>query len=488
MNISLKTHYRLEAIPIIRSFVSEAASYYGADSNEVFEIGMAAEEVAEHIITTYPPAEAEAPFSITCERKDGFLRFIFSNTGLPVNVDAIPEYDIHNPDTSIDGLQFFLIEKLTDDFRFVNLGKLGWQTVIDKKLKALKEFTLEIHEQSPMPSTAPSGKLSLSIATPEDAYEITKLAYLTYRYTYAKTIFYYPELLKEKLASQQIISFIIKNETGEIIAHSALLRSDNCHSIAEAGAMMTMPEYRRSTAIMRMVNEIHRYLQGPENPGIVFLESNLVTAHIASQRICRSFKFIPLALKISVHERAHFIDIEDIRGDRETLLYSIRPYSTPSKINIFPPSRHTGFIEKMMKTTGLNFSLEKRSAKNQEEKSHFHIMKIENSNYAKINVQNAGKDFINELKKLTYNLSLENIVTIALSIPMSQPLPEKIEEKLNAINFFFSGIIPVTLTEWNAKYTMLIGHKIDFDLIKVVGSQSVALKDYVHKEYTKVIP
>ena len=488
MNISLKTHYRLEAIPIIRSFVSEAASYYGADSNEVFEIGMAAEEAAEHIITTYPPGEAEAPFNITCEKKDGFLRFIFSNTGLPVNVDAIPEYDIHNPDTSIDGLQFFLIEKLTDNFRFVNLGMSGWQTVIDKKLKSLKEFESETLEKNLIPSAAPSGKLSLTLAIPEDAYEITKLAYLTYRYTYAKTIFYYPELLKEKLASQQIISFIIKNESNDIIAHSALLRSDNCHSIAEAGAMMTMPEYRRSTAIMRMVNELHRYLKGSDNPGIVFLESNLVTAHIASQRICRSFKFIPLALKISVHERAHFIDIEDVSGDRETLLYSIRPYSIPEKITIFPPYGHADFIANMMETTGLDFTLEKKSMKNQEEKSHFHILKIENSNYAKINVLNAGKDFINELKKITYNLSLENIVTIALSIPMSHPLPENIEENLNAINFFFSGIIPVTLTEWNAKYTMLIGHKIDFEYVKIIGDQSEALKEYVQNEYKKVIP
>jgi len=222
MNLSLKVHYRLAAIPMIRSFVVESAVYYGADSKEVFELGMAAEEAAEHIITTYPAAEADAPFDIFCEEKDDFLRFVFSNTGLPVNVDAIPEYDVSNPETSIDGLQFFLLEKLTDNFRFVNLGTGGWQTILDKKLKCLKTHGLENSGNTEVESSLPSKKLEFSVAAPEDAYEITKLAYYTYRYSYAKKAFYYPELLQEELAKQHIISLIVSDENGMAVPGSGM--------------------------------------------------------------------------------------------------------------------------------------------------------------------------------------------------------------------------------------------------------------------------
>ncbi|MCP3926282.1 MAG: hypothetical protein GY714_27285, partial [Desulfobacterales bacterium] len=54
MDISLKVHHRIAAIPMIRSFVVESAAYYGADSTEAIELGFAAEDAAEHIIKTYP--------------------------------------------------------------------------------------------------------------------------------------------------------------------------------------------------------------------------------------------------------------------------------------------------------------------------------------------------------------------------------------------------------------------------------------------------
>jgi len=481
MNIALKVHYRLAAIPVIRSFVMETAAYYGADSREVFELGMAAEEAAEHIITTYPAAEANAPFDIFCEEKEDALRFVFSNTGLPVNVDAIPEYDVGNPETSIDGLRFFLLEKLTDDFRFVNLGGGGWQTVIDKKLKCLKTYGADaagdagVGEQLP----TPVGKLELSLAGPEDAYEITKLAYHTYRYSYAKKVFYYPEMLKEDLASRQVVSFILKNEQNEIVGHSAYLRSPYCREIAEAGGLMMKPDYRRSSGVMRLVKMQTSYPY-QDDMGVVLIESNLVTAHTGSQRITKSFKFAPLALKISVHDRGRFIDMEGLStSQRETLLYSVwAPHGLKDTV-LYAPGAHAAMISSLLASPGLPVEVRMTVSGPGAGSGRLTVEKREEDQLAVVMVEKVGVNWQGDLKKMVRRLGVEGYLTIQLAFPAFNPLPAGLDDDLKSLGFFFSGILARTPENWLLLYTCLNNQEFDFSEIKLCEDIALTLRDYV---------
>jgi len=489
MKLSLRVYYTIHSIPIIHAFVCSVAEYFGANQKEIFELGLVAEEASEHIIKAYPSEDIDSPFDIYCEKENDNLRFTFSNTGFPVDEDNIPQYDISHPEQSVDGLQFFLIEKLTDSFKFVNLGSAGWQTVIEKKLQFAKEIMHKNSDEGNEVKGAPQGKLTLGMATPEDAYQITKLSYHTYRYSYAKKTFYYPELLREKLASQQIISLIIKNEKKEIVAHLAFLRSDECQNIAEAGAIMTMPEYRMSSAVMRLTKEASRFLRSDRNPGIEIADSNLVTAHTGSQRICRAFKFIPTAFKISVHERAQFIDIKDVSMDRETLVYSILPVKTPEKFVVYLPQVHREIISEIFDTAGFKYELANTDEKiSLREKSKFMIQRNEETNFATIVVLEIGEDLLIELKKISYQLSLENMLTVALKIPIWEQLTKDINHKLSEINFFFSGVLPSTTTKWQILYTCLKNHQINFKNIKVTHKLAEKLRDYIEECYHKVIP
>jgi hypothetical protein len=252
---------------------------------------------------------------------------------------------------------------------------------------------------------------------------------------------------------------------------------------------MAMPEYRRSTAVLRLVKSTNAFLQESKNPGIHLLESNLVTAHTASQRICRSFKFTPLAFKISVHERAKFVDIEDVASERETLVYSILPYRDIAPFDLYCPDEHREIIHKLLTKTGLPFNAkENDSSYNYPEKTQYMLQRVDDSKFARIVVLKAGLDLFAEIKKLSYQLSIEDIITVALSIPLSAPFPAGLDDQLNSINFFFSGTVPLTTDKWHALYTCLHQHQIHFDQIKVADEQAVELKDYVQNCYEKVIP
>ena len=491
MRLSLRVHYTIQSIPIIDAFVQSSAKYFGADKDEIYKLALVAEEASVHIIANNPSDDPESPFDIYCEKEDDVLRMIFSNTGLPVDIDGIPDYDSKSPECNIDGLEFFLMEKFADNYKFVNLGSGGWQTVIEKKLKFTKEIISNKTNDTPDSAVGNimDEELSFSVANSEDTYQITKLAYYTYRYSYAKKTFYYPELLSEELASQQIISFVVKNSNAKVIAHSASLRSENSKKIAEIGAAMVQPEYRRTLAILHLIKDVNEYLKSDSNPGIDLVESNLVTAHIGSQRLCKSLNFTPTALKVSVHERAEFINIKDISSERESLLYSVLIFKKPEHFVIHCPPEHHELISVLLDSGGFEYDLHSSSDNHIEiDKSKFLVHVIEETGFANITVLKFGKDFYSELKKTMYRLSLKGIMTVSLGISLDAPMPANIDSDLISMDFFFSGVVPVTLNRWQCHYTHLNNHQIDFDKIKVYQKLAKRLKEYVKNCYLKVIP
>lgn len=491
MELSLRAHYRLETIPIIRSFVTECAIYFGANQRESFELALAAEEASAHIITTYPPQEAGDPFDIRCETDGSMIRFIFSNTGLPVNEKDIPEYDSTNPECSMDGLQFFLLEKLTDDFRFVNLGVGGWRTVIGKNLCDLRPVVKPTTTKNDTESSKPTAKkIAILRAEPGDAYEITKLAYHTYRYSYAKKSFYYPEMLEDELAKQLVISFIGKTDDGEIVAHCGILRSTHCREIAESGAIMSKPEYRTTMTIPRIVKATHNFLLH-DNPGIDLLDANLVTTHTGSQRICAMFKFKPFAIKLSVHEHAKFIDV-DVDAEalqRESLLYTILPYKKPEFIPLNIPKEHGEIVAEVFDNAQFAYELTNNEIEDDNNlAATINVERIPDKQFAQITVTEFGENLATLLKKTLYDLSLEGTLTIFLKIPAWKTHPVAMEERLRDNGFFFAGMMPSTPKEWHLLYVCLKDHKLDFNQIKMHDPMAKRLNEYVTERYAEVIP
>ncbi|NOY23814.1 MAG: ATP-binding protein [Acidobacteria bacterium] len=487
MEMVLKTVYRIHAIPIIQSFVVETAKFFGANTAECKALKLASEEAAEHIILNYPQGQ-EGQFEIFCMEEKGVFKVVFSNMGLPVDKENIPYYKVENPEESIEGLKFFLIRKLTDNFYFLNKGTDGWQTVLEKKIAALANADTNdetVKMKATVVAKKAGEKLSIGFATPEDAYNITRLAYLTYRYSYVKTIFYYPEMLKEAIENKTVISFTAKNSENEIVIHSAYLRSHLCREIVEAGALMSNPDYRQNSDLIRLLKKQSKFA-AEEATDIDIVEANLVTAHTGSQRITSMFSFSPFALKLSVHNRSRFVAMK-IDSQRETLLYSVWAPHGLDEFNLTIPDVHREIVSDIFTEAGLSATIKNDVSQPALSAGKYSIEKNTSDEVATIRIEEPGIQWMQELKHLIRELSTENIITFYLKIPAWNPLLPELDEKLASLGFFFSGILARTPEKWMLLYTRIDRQKLDYSKIRLFDDRANKLKNYIQSCYEKLM-
>lgn len=476
----LSTYHDIRAINIIRSFVAQTGRFFGANETEVHQLKLASEEAAAFIISALIPDKNEN-FNIVCKTIEQGLCFYFENKGIPLDEENIPVYDSTNPTDSLDALPFFLIENVTDAVKFQNKGNDGWVLVFEKRFKMFQSLEVMNEIDPAVLDRCAKEKLPITLATSEDAYDLIKLTYFTYRYSYVKQIFYYRKELEEAINSAKIIAFIGKNSMNEVVINSAFFRSLHCDAIAESGMLMSRPEYRSNRALLRMTRMQLKYIK-EGNSGIRVLYSKLVTAHTRSQRLLTAYHFLPTSLKLSIHDQAEFVGMDTEEVGRESLLYALLAPNGFEPTTLYVPKKHQKITRKLLETVDvIDISIQTVAVQNVYTSGTVDIE--EKDRYATITIEELGKDWFRWLRDHLHVCDNDGIITIHLHIPADQPLPEDLESKLHSINLFYSGVTIKTMQRWELVYTLLQGQHFDFDMVALHEESAIALHDYMRQEY-----
>jgi len=480
LTTQLSTYHDIQAIGIIRSFVAETARFFAADKQELQQLELASEEAAVFIINALIP-DRDEHFTITCQPLAHGLSFHFEIKGIPVDEENLPVYDSKNPTDSMDGLSFFLIESLTNVVQFQNRGSEGWVLVFEKRLKAFKPLQAQQETDPEVLKRCAKEKLPITLAQPDDAYALSKLTYFTYRYSYIKEIFYYKNELKDALSTGKIIAFIGKNSEEEVVINSAFFRSPYCDAIAEAGMLMSRPEYRMNRALLRLTRMQLQYIKEGDS-GIRVLYAKLVTAHTRSQRLLMAYDFIPTALRLSVHDQAEFVGLETEEVGRESLLYALTAPNGFEPTTLHVPQKHYEITSSLLESMEVfNISTETGEIKSRQTKGI--IEKKKEDRNGNITITELGKDWYKWLKNRLNECDNDGLITIHLYIPADQPLPDDIDEKLLEMELFYSGVMMKTLQQWEMVYTLLQGQHFDFNSVVLCEEKAMVLHDYMRQEY-----
>ncbi|WP_201352602.1 ATP-binding protein [Hydrogenimonas urashimensis] len=483
MTTRLSTFHDLGAVGIVRAFVAETGRYFGADETEKHQLELAAEEAAAFIIDAFRPDPNEL-FEIEAEPIDNGLRFLFRNKGIPVDEENLPVYDSRHPEASMAGLSFFLLESLTDALQFRNEGNRGWVLVFEKRFRRFKPLRKSPPLETAAIDACAKEKLEAGLATPADAYDIVKLTYLTYRYSYVKRIFYYRKELEEAIASGRVIAFVAKNREGEVVVNSAYFRSPHCNAIAEAGMLMSRPEYRKNRALLRVSRMQVHYLKEGKG-GLRAAYAKLVTAHTRSQKLVSAYRFVPTALKLSVHDPAEFVGIETDEVRRESLLYALLAPNGLDPTTLYLPKEHVEITHTLIQDFE-TLSLHTESRLPERQTSEFTVEKEERDRYALITIEHLGQDWAEGLRRRMKELSDDGIITLHLHIPADRPLPPDFEKTMARLRLFYSGVVIKTMAEWDLVYTHLQGQRFDFDAVMLSDERAIALREYMRKAHARV--
>lgn len=485
MQFAMTTYYRVEFLPPVIAFVAEIARCLGASPKEVSELSMASEEAGAYIIERYPSDGFAEQFEVSCQVEPDGLRVVFSNMGLPVDPEGLPRYEISQPEETIDGLGLFLIEKLVDELDFVNRGREGWRTVLFKRFAHPKPLAQTAHAaEAGTPATRE--KLQVQIAGIEHVPGIVELAYRNYGYSYSKELFYYADQLQAAITDGRVTSYIALNAQNRVAGQMAILRSPDTPDVAEYGALMVQPEYRRSMGLLHLVKAVARTTKDPVTAPAIG-EANLVTTHTQSQKVSSLFNFAPMGLKLSVHDRARFLKLAEQADDqRETLLHAITANRPVEPFALYCPTPHQEITRRLFGNAELPAEIQSESD-GAPEASALKVERHAEDGFAIVSLMTPGRDFARVLRRQLFELEADGMKTVLVRVPGWMPQPADLEDEARALRLFFSGWIAQGPDQWWLQYTRLYSQRFDFDRIQLADPVAIELQTYVAQCFQEAV-
>ena len=484
--ITVNIPCNLSSLEILLPFIKNAMQYYGASEKESQEMMLAAEEAAAATIERFSGFDAGGLIEISCAAHNGGVRTTISDKGMPIDLKKLPDYDSEHPEESIFGLRLYLMKKLSDEFEFKNKGSGGWETILFKKLEnPLNPHDFTLKNDIPDSERTTAGSFTVRQLVPDEAYQIVQLSYRTYRYTYSKGDFYYPDTVENYIQSGQMTSIGAFNSGGELVGHIGALTEKDDPGVVELGVVMIDPRYRQSLCLLKLIRAAHKYAMQHKESLYIF---KFVTAHTQSQKIGELFKVTPTALQLSYHEQAAFSAMNVAVRERESLLISCLSIKGKRQTEIAPPPEHREIILKILKSAEYEITGKTSRPQNQPEETAMLSSRNDLYKAAFIRVRRKGKNFHMDVKKERFKLAATGRQSFYLYLPLWENEFADAAKGLAEQGFFFSGIYPHSQTKWYTAYTYIAPKIIEYDKIMLDSQFAVELREYIKNCNTAVIP
>lgn len=479
---SITIPYKKEYINVITSFIQEVGAAHGANKTECMQLSLLGEEVFQFILTGIPKYEFDEQFTLTCIIEESGLLLSFTNHGEPLYGRNIDESQPYSPSEDAVAIGLEIIRKLSDWCEWINKGCDGWSVLVSKNINSFKELSHQnSQELERLSKEAASERLSIVRADGSHAAGIISLMYKTYRYSYAKSMFYYEDKLREALDNGDIVSLVAINKSGDVVGHNSALYESK--KLAEMGMFMVDPIYRLNRTLLLLMKRSLKLYFGEEFKDTSFY-TKCITTHVLSQRAAVMSGFVPTALKISIYPRASFIGIDVKRKKRESLVYYAMSKGTQDAI-LYIPKPHRDMCNKMFQRLKSNHSYSDMVTKRIECES-IELTSDRKTGYVSIGVKGIGQDFFKQMPRLYRNAMRMGAVTLACEVSLLEPLPADFDQRMMSLGYIFSGLVPSVDGIWNMLYINLLYQEFDFNDINLSDPLAIELKEYIELLYKKI--
>lgn len=482
---SVEVPYELRFSGLVLDWATGIVELAGGDQRELDGIRLALEETLTFIISSYDDAESWELIHIDARiLTDGTAEFSMTNAGPPVHMDRIPEYNPSSPDEpDMDGLWYFLAQKMVDSLEFKNLGMDGWLVVIKQQLAAP---SFETDEPEGTDNNGPDKKLNFSsrLGTADDASQLMDLTYDTYRYSYPGEEFYHKSKLCQAMEEGNLVSMLVE-DNGEIIGNSSITVPKDTPHCGYLGSLMVRRAYRRTRAIMLIIRDTKRYIEA--NPlGVDLYYGTMVTEHPASQKAGAKVGLHPTALLLAVGAAVNYRGMNIDNAQRESFLVCARLTKTPELETLFLPKRHQEFMKPLLEKVGCTAAFAWGNDADLSDDTALSISEDHTEKNGYVTISSLGDNWSDALRRAIFDLNTKGLRTTVILVPAWRQPPTNLDQDMARLNAVFSGIKPVSASKYYLVYCA-VSDKVDFDQIQLADPNATALKEHVRQLYNETL-
>jgi anti-sigma regulatory factor (Ser/Thr protein kinase)/ribosomal protein S18 acetylase RimI-like enzyme len=434
ISLAAERHF-LEAV---LAFLRVAGGRLGLAAPDVAGLAEAVEEVCLNVLEQGFGPGKPASFDVVLLRRPGHLVIAIEDQGLPFDFASLEA-------GKGSGLAIPSLTRFADAVRFVNLGTRGNRVEIVKRLPFEHIDALiaggKAAPVAPASTETSAEAVSLRLMTPEDAIAVARCTYAVYGYTLPDDYLYVPDRLREMLEGGLLEVCVGTTPDGEVVCY---LTCEVEHPGAPVGYLeegLVHPRFRHHGLLEQMLRFTQR--RATER-GMLGLYAEAVTVHPYSQKSNLALGFSEMGAQLADEAPVVFEQMDDATSKKRTatILEFLKTNEGPRR-TVYAPPHHRAMIERLYAHGGFRRDM-KHAATGSTPPSGAQV-KVDAFpawSEASIRVTAYGADLPDLVRARLRELCLRRIDWICLDLPLAHPGAGELCARLEALGFFFAGIIP----------------------------------------------
>jgi anti-sigma regulatory factor (Ser/Thr protein kinase)/GNAT superfamily N-acetyltransferase len=399
-----------------------------------------------------------------------------------------PEKYIYDPNRALNehnfvGAALLTVQKMTDQFLFLNRGKDGKEFRLVKQFRSthIKDLLPKHLNPEDLNEPEPNCEYLITPATSEDAEDIAKLIYRSYSYTYTKEDLYFPKRIETAIKHEYKFGTIVRTESGGPAGYFAVIKSTDS-LIGEVGEAVVSPNHRSRGLMTKMMNEL---IKMSKQRGLMGLFGMASTFHIISQKVNEKYGFKSTALIISKSPRKLYKGMATEASQVVSVVMDFLPLTKLWRKPVVLPQAYEEILSELYaQFSGQNRTIisGKITAVEHDQTDLGLTINYETHNVL-ITVKQYGKTFQTSYMRLFRSIEELNINAIYIDLPLNSPRINAAIEWLREQGFIFSGLMPLFHQESDHMRMQKILTHTNFDLIKTYTDLATKLKNLIQEEY-----
>lgn len=473
---------QLDSISIVGVTARECARTRGFTSKDVQSFCLAVEESLTNSIEMGFGGDGEEVDILFSKTPSG-LGVKIRSLCLPLQPEKLPQYNLNRVSEHHDttGLSLHLVQQMMDSFH-VSIGENGERELsFEKHLPGKRIQEKNKRKRITRVNTTPITRF----AVPNDAEAISRLVMRAHgELLFAESI-YYPDSVREMIEQKEMVSVVYETESGELMAHFALITEASGSSIEELTYVVIDGHFRvggtgKTPDIL---------IENARSRGVYAISAYAVTNHMHSQRGLVKDTFTENALFLALNAASQHKDKEKAASERIGNLAYSKYLGVRNPVTVFLPPHHLDMIMKIYAHAGVapSVSVDSRFTDVENGSSRIITEAEPKEGWMSIIVQEYGIDTFAHIKSEFYKARAQGIPSIQIRFPLTDTRTSDMCEKFEHIGFFFAGICP----GYNGSESLILQYLNEvepgFESVQTFSDFGKTLKNYVHKCWEKML-